>query len=324
VFGVFSLLSALAGSPLQLAGLRLGTGLGLGGGVPLAIALASDFAPPKVQGRLVILTFVGVPAGFAAGGLLASQLVGAVGWPAIFVMGGSLPLGTVPLLAVLLPESAAIHARARQRNAVAALFQDGLAPSTVLLWAINLLTLFTICLVLLWLPAILHSAGASPTGAILGATMYALGTLLSPLLTASLVDRMGIERVLTYGLAFGGLCVFSIGLLDPPFWLLLVAICGAGMGSGSQAGINSLLGLVYTPAIRSTGAGWALAAGRVGTIAGPLLGGLLLGRGLGVRQMLLAAAIPLFGAAVLMAKLGLVRPKVENQTRIYKSNGESS
>jgi AAHS family 4-hydroxybenzoate transporter-like MFS transporter len=312
VFGVFSLLSALAGSPLQLAGLRFGTGLGLGGGIPLAIALASDFAPPNTQGRLVILTSVGIPAGFAAGGLLASKLVGALGWPAIFMVGGSLPLATVPLLALLLPESAVIHAGARQRNSVAALFGDGLAPSTVLLWAINLLSLLTIYLVLLWMPAVLHGAGASPTRAILGTTMYALGTLLSPLLTASLVDRMGIERVLTYGLAFGSLCVFSIGLLNPPFWLLSVAICGAGMGSGIQAGINSLLGLVYTPAIRSTGAGWALAAGRVGTIAGPLLGGLLLALGLGVRQMFVAAAIPVLGATLLMAKLGLVRHKVES------------
>lgn len=49
IFGVFSLHSVIAASPLQLAGLRLLTGLGLGGGVPIAIALASDFAPPVTQ-----------------------------------------------------------------------------------------------------------------------------------------------------------------------------------------------------------------------------------------------------------------------------------
>jgi AAHS family 4-hydroxybenzoate transporter-like MFS transporter len=72
VFGVFSLLSALTGSPLQLAGLRFLTGLGLGGGIPLAIALATDFAPPMGQGRFLILISAGVPIGFAVGGLLAS------------------------------------------------------------------------------------------------------------------------------------------------------------------------------------------------------------------------------------------------------------
>jgi MFS transporter, AAHS family, 4-hydroxybenzoate transporter len=65
VFGVFSLLSALVGSPSQLARLRLLTGLGLGGGIPLAIALVSDFAPPAAQGRLVILMSAGIPIGSA-------------------------------------------------------------------------------------------------------------------------------------------------------------------------------------------------------------------------------------------------------------------
>jgi hypothetical protein len=58
-------------------------------------------------------------------------------------------------------------------------------------------------------------------------------------------------------LGFGALCVLSIGLFDPPFWLRSVVIRGAGIGGGCQAGINSLSGLVYPPAIRSTGAGSA-------------------------------------------------------------------
>ena len=60
-FGIFSLLSALVSSPLQLAALRLLTGLGLGGGIPLAIALVSDFSPPLKQGRLCDLDERGHP-----------------------------------------------------------------------------------------------------------------------------------------------------------------------------------------------------------------------------------------------------------------------
>jgi MFS transporter, AAHS family, 4-hydroxybenzoate transporter len=258
VFGVFSLLSALVGSPVQLAGLRFLTGLGLGGGIPLAIALASDFAPPMAQGRLVILMSTGVPIGFTVGGLLASQLVRFLGWPAIFVVGGVLPLAMLPLLTLRLPESVELRTTTRRHNLVAALFQNGLAPSTALLWAINLLNLLGVYFILLWTPAILHSAGVSPSWAIFGTTMYALGVIASPLLMAPVVDSIGMERVLTCGLTFGALCVFSIGLFDPPFWLLSVVICGAGIGGGCQAGINSLSGLVYPPAIRSTGAGWAL------------------------------------------------------------------
>jgi MFS transporter, AAHS family, 4-hydroxybenzoate transporter len=304
IFGVFSLLSALAVSPTQLAGLRFLTGLGLGGGVPIAIALTSDFVPPMTQGRLVILTSAGVPIGFAAGGLLATRLVAMFGWPAIFVAGGVLPLAFVPLLALRLPGSGRLHAGVRRHNLVAALFQNGLAPTTALLWAINLLSLLSIYFTLLWMPAILHSTGVSPSRAIFGTTMYALGVIAGPLLTAPVVDRFGMERVLTCGLAFGALCVLAIGLFDPSFWLLAVLIGGAGIGGGCQAGINSLSGLVYPSAIRSTGAGWALGAGRVGSITGPLLGGMLLAIDLRTRDVFVAAAVPAFGVTLLMAILG--------------------
>jgi len=307
VFGVFSLLSAFANSPIQLAALRFPTGLGLGGGVPLAVALVSDFAPPMEKGKLVMLMSAGVPIGFTVGGLLASQLVGLFGWPAIFVTGGVLPLAMVPPLALWLPESSALREATHRHNLVAALFQSGLARVTVLLWAINLLSLLGVFFILQWTPAILHSTGVSSTRAILGTTMYALGVIASPLLTASIVDRMGIERVLTYGLGFGTLCVLSIGLFSPRFWLFSIVICGAGIGGGCQAGINSLSALAYPPAIRSTGAGWALGAGRVGTIAGPLLGGMLLALSFRAQQIFVAAAIPAFGATLLMAILGRLR-----------------
>lgn len=307
VFGAFSLLSAFAGSLLQLAGLRFLTGLGLGGGLPLALALASDFAPAMVQGRLVILMCAGVPTGFAAGGLLASRLVGPFGWPSIFVIGGVLPLMIVPLLALWLPESVEVGTATHRHNLVAALFQNRLAPTTVLLWAINLLSLLATFFILQWTPAIFHSTGVSPARAILGTTIYALGVIAGPLLTAPIVDRFGMERVLTCGLAFGALCVVSIGLFDPRFWLLAAALFGAGMGGGCQAGINSLSALVYPPAIRSTGAGWALGAGRVGTIAGPLLGGALLTLGFRAQKIFVVAAIPVFAAALLMAILGQLR-----------------
>jgi MFS transporter, AAHS family, 4-hydroxybenzoate transporter len=308
VFGVFSLLSACVGSPLQLAALRVLTGLGLGGGIPLAIALASDFALPMAQGRLVMLMSAGVPIGFTLGGLLASRLVPVFGWPAIFVVGGVLPLAMVPLLALRLPESVAPSSSKHRVKLVGTLFGDGLALNTALLWAMNLLNLLSNYLILLWTPAILHGAGTNPSRAIFGTSMYGFGIILGALLTAPVADRLGVERVLTYTVAFGALCTLSIGLLDVPFWWFSIIICGAGMGiGGCQAGLNSLSGRIYPSAIRSTGAGWALGAGRVGAIAGPLLGGVLLELGFRVQHIFVAAALPVFVVTVLMAILGRLR-----------------
>ena len=307
-FGIFSLLSALVGTPFQLAALRFLTGLGLGGGIPLAIALASDVSPPSGQGRVVILMSAGVPIGFAAGGFLASQLVRGFGWPAIFIVGGILPLGMAPLLALWLPESLFATDATSRQNPVAALFREGLAPSTALLWAMNLLNLLSNYFILLWMPAILHGTEVSPSWAIFVTTMYGVGVILGALLTAPIVDRVGVERVLTWVLALGAFCVLSIGLFDPAFWMLSIVVCGAGVGiGGCQAGINSLSGSIYPSSIRSTGAGWALGAGRVGAIAGPLLGGMLLGLGWRAQAIFIALSVPAFGVTLLMAILGRLR-----------------
>jgi AAHS family 4-hydroxybenzoate transporter-like MFS transporter len=306
VFGAFSLFTAFAGSLFQLSGLRLLTGLGLGGGIPLSIALASDFARPMRQGRLVVLMSLGVPTGFTLGGLLASGLVQAFGWPAIFIVGGVLPFVMIPVLALWLPESTSL--RVTRSNPVIALFRDRLASSTVLLWAMNFLSLLAVYLILLWTPSILHMTGVSTSSAILATSIYGIGTILGPLLTASVIDR-GAERILTYTTAFGAVCALAIGLFDMQFGLFSIVIFAAGMGMGScQGGLNSLSGKIYPPTIRSTGAGWALGLGRVGGIAGPAIGGALLALGFGARGMFIVAAIPIAIITLLMAILGRLRP----------------
>jgi MFS family permease len=145
----------------------------------------------------------------------------------------------------------ALSAATRQHNPQVRHETAPRPPSTTLLWVINLLNLFNNYFILLWMPAILHTTGVSPSWAIFGTTAYGVGVILGALLTAPLVDGVGVERVLTCVLALGALCVLSIGLPNPSFRLLSVMICGGGVGvGGCQARLNSLSGRIYPPAIR--------------------------------------------------------------------------
>jgi AAHS family 4-hydroxybenzoate transporter-like MFS transporter len=304
-FGVCSFASAFVASPMQLATARALTGLGLGGGIPLAIALTSDFAPAIARGKFVLLSSLGVPIGFALAGLLSGPLIGAFGWQAVFVAGGAAPLLLALLLVFRLPESPAFRpARQPPSSSVAALFRDERAASTLLLWAINLLSLLTIYFLLLWTPAILHQAGASPSAAIAATTIFSLGVIASPALMAPIVDRLGLARVVTVAFAIGASCILAIGLFNPPFALLVVLLFGAGIGAGAQGGVNMLSALTYPPHIRATGAGWALGCGRIGGVVGPLLGGAMLAHGFSAQRVYLVAAVPAFCTTVLMAALG--------------------
>ena len=191
---------------------------------------------------------------------------------------------------------------------MAALFKPGLAAKTLLLWHINAFNYLSVYFILLWMPAILHMSGTSSSRSILATTVYGLGVIASPVFTALVAEHIGLERVLTWGLTFGASCALLIGLLQPGFWKLLLLLCGVGVGGGCQGGINSLSALSYPPAIRLTGAGWALGVGRIGSIAGPLIGGLLLGIGVRAQYIFVAASVPVFSDAVMMAILGRLRP----------------
>jgi AAHS family 4-hydroxybenzoate transporter-like MFS transporter len=173
---------------------------------------------------------------------------------------------------------------------------------------VNLFNLVGNYFILFWLPAILHAKGLSPSAAILATTMYALGTILGALVTAPIVDRLGVERVIACILCIGAFCVLLVGAFELSFLVLCVVICAAGMGiGGCQHGINSVSGALYPPPIRSTGTGWALGLGRIGQIGGPLIGGILLGLGWTSRDIFLAASVPAFCVAIGMATLGWLR-----------------
>jgi AAHS family 4-hydroxybenzoate transporter-like MFS transporter len=154
---------------------------------------------------------------------------------------------------------------------------------------------------------VLHAAGASPLQATLAASAYSVGLIAGTFCLAAVVDRLGIERVLTFSLALATLTLLAIGQLHLRPWQLVALLLGAGLGGSSQSGINALCGLTYPPSVRANGAGWAIGLGRLGAIAGPLLGGLILGRGFGGSRIFTAAALSACGAAVLMGILAYRR-----------------
>ena len=103
-FGIGSLLTARADSVQSMLVLRLITGLGLGGTLPNATALTSEYIPRRRRTTGVTLMLVGFSLGGALGGVVAASLIARFGWRAVFVVGGILPCMTAAFLCGL-PES---------------------------------------------------------------------------------------------------------------------------------------------------------------------------------------------------------------------------
>src|ERR1700716_1550516 len=119
-FGVGALVTAFVQDVNTLLAIRFLTGLGLGGAMPNAIAMTSEFSPHRRRATMVMIMFCGFSAGAALGGLLAAVLIPQFGWRAVFVVGGAAPLLLLPILALRLPESVrflALTGRAHRRVA---------------------------------------------------------------------------------------------------------------------------------------------------------------------------------------------------------------
>jgi AAHS family 4-hydroxybenzoate transporter-like MFS transporter len=329
IFGAFSLVSAWASGPQLLIVLRVLTGIGLGGAMPTLVALTTEYAPPNARGLVVSGMFVGFPIGTAVAGLIAGPVIERWGWPAMFAIGGILPLLLLPILWRWLPDSrlrpsghgidlktgdgAVRAARTKIRGStISALFTPANLGLTVALWSVFFLNLLTMYVLSSWLPAFLSSAGYSVTLSALSGAAYHVGGLVGGLGLGRLLDRWAPTEVLKWAYLLGALGVGVLGIATLPYMLTiaLIAIVGA-CTIGGQIALNAYAALAYPSAIRSTGVGWALGMGRLGSILGPLTVGLMLDRGWHRSEIVVLLAIPLTGAAigcVVLSRTGHQRP----------------
>jgi AAHS family 3-hydroxyphenylpropionic acid transporter len=278
-FGVFSLLTALASGFAPLLAVRFLTGLGLGGAMPMLIALASEHASPTRKATMVTLIAGGMPLGGAVAGLVARAPMALDDWRTIFLVGGLAPLVVAPLLHVVLPVGRPDRAARLPGAATRALFGAGRWPATACLWISFALAALTLHLLLNWLPTLLVARGLPPASAFLILALFNIGGASGGVAFGLLVDRVGARWPLLA--AFAGL-VMAFVLLAGASGGTTIAVLAFAAGFlllGGQFTLYGLAPLHYPAVVRATGVGAAVAAGRVGSILGPLAAAQLIGGG---------------------------------------------
>ena len=327
LFGAVTWITAYATSLTEVALLRLVAGVGIGGLLPNVGALVAELAPRRWRATMMVVTFSGVAFGGGFPGLVAATLVPAHGWQIIFVIGGIFPMAVAIACFWLLPESVKyLVVKGRDPEVVASvlrridpatpiapgtrfvvpderdtggfrpgmLFSDGLAPMTVLLWIMFALNLMGYFFLLSWTPTVLQAAHMGPQNAAIAGILTQVGGLLGGLALSRPMDRSGMGAVV----ALFALAIPVVGAIGT------VAATGSAMGVfvlqflagfcvlGGQTGINVVSGLIYPTAFRSNGSGWAFGIGRLGSIVGPVVGGILIQSHLPIEQLYMVAAIP--------------------------------
>jgi AAHS family 4-hydroxybenzoate transporter-like MFS transporter len=329
-FGLCTLVTAFVKDVNTLLAIRFLTGLGLGGAMPNAVAMTSEFNPHRRRATMVMIMFCGFSVGAALGGLLAAALIPHFGWRSVFIVGGIAPLLLVPILVLKLPESVrflALGGRANARVAellaliapkaefapatqfvvrepklpgvpVVHLFTEGRTLVTLLLWVVFFMSLLDIYFLSNWLPTVLNDLGASVSEAVLIGSMLQVGGVVGTFALGSIIDRFSFRALaLVYFIAV--FAVGAIGELGHNAILIWLAVFTAGFCVvGGQIAANALAAGYYPTSVRATGVGWALGIGRVGSIVGPLVGGALLTMEVSTATVFMAAAFAALCAAL--------------------------
>ena len=329
-FGAFTVLTARATSFHELLVFRFLTGLGLGGAMPNVVSLTSEYAPKRLVSVFVSMLFCGMPMGALLGGTVGVVMLPRWGWQSVLYVGGILPLVIAVLLIWTLPESArfleatnagpekirailtrispeladtpirttAEDSQLHQGLAVKHLFTEGRAIGTVLLWIPYFMNLLIIYFIVSWLPALLQQSALPVSAGINAIVMFSLGGMAGSLLEGRLMNWLGAVTLLVFEFGISTLLIGSLAFTASLALIMTITFILGITVQGAQAGLNALVACFYPTTIRSTGVGWALGVGRVGSIVGPLLAGSLLSMGWVPRQVFLAGAVPSLCAAI--------------------------
>ncbi|HWI87283.1 MAG TPA: MFS transporter [Sphingomonas sp.] len=291
--GLFCAATPSAWDFRSLLVIRLFAGLGMGGLLPIIIAMAAS-ATDRARATAISLVMGIGP----IGGILAGVLALTTGWQSIFWVGGAAPLVFIGL--ALLRDFSDGSPRAAVPSPVpvsTTLFGEGRAAGTALIWLAAFCSVMANYIIINWLPSLLVGAGWADRESKVALMTYSAGCVAGNLLVGRLLERNHLRGAAA--LAYGGAAVLVVAIAHSASVALFpivfaTAVCIIG---------GQLITIVLTPAFypencRTLTLGATFSVGRIGAAVGPLLIGQLLLIGLPSTSAILAL-VPVLAVALL-------------------------
>lgn len=282
-FGLFTLATAYAPNFIGFLVVRFCVGLGFGAALPNLVAVAAEVSTPQRRALTASMVFCGMPVGGGTAALTTQIAPEGSDWRFLFFIGGLLPLVLAPLLFFFLKETLSKDRAAAQhprKDPIVALFGEGRAAPTLLLWLTFFPTLLILYLILNWLPTIAVAIGLDKSVAPLPSLAFNFASAAGALILGGIVDRFGPRwaLALSYVALIGSLIALS-NAHDLTSALVWSSVAGFTL-LGANYALYGVTASYYPQSIRGTGSGASVAVGRVGSIFGPLLAGWLFASGM--------------------------------------------
>lgn len=309
VYSVFNGLSAAATGVGMLMALRFLAGLGLGGELPVAATMISEFMPASRRGFMVVLLESFWAYGSVAAALIGFLVIPTWGWRVALLI-GALPAFYAFVIRRALPESprylasqgrhdeaaaivrqiaaesntavaappptgaSAPAAALPQKASVAELFSARYLSRTVVLWVMWATMNFSYYGIFLWLPLQFTRKGFSLREALLFNLIIALAQIPGYFSAAYFVERFGRKPTLVAYLLLAAAGAFFFGqealvARNVPAILFWGSVVSF-FNLGAWGVVYTYTPELYPTHLRATGSGWAAACGRVFAFLAPL------------------------------------------------------
>ncbi|MCS5480800.1 aromatic acid/H+ symport family MFS transporter [Corynebacterium sp. YIM 101645] len=305
-------------------------GVALGAMVPNFVAMTGEFAPQRIRSFAVCFVCSVYSIGGIIAGLLGMFLIPSFGWNSVFWVSVSF-IVLAPVVWKFLPESpmflsklparrtefeyiisrispdtdptrvVAVEQPKEQSAPIVEIFRKGNGLNTLLIWVVFLMTMLLSYGLNTWLPTLMSSAGYSLGSGLFNLVVLNIGGFIGAVLGGWLADRFKIKTVILSYFVIATISLASLALTQNDVIVNILLMLAGATTVGTLSVIHALAADYYPSAIRSTGIGWAAGIGRIGAIAGPVLGGALLGLALPFSQNFLAVAVPgIIGALAML------------------------
>jgi AAHS family 4-hydroxybenzoate transporter-like MFS transporter len=296
-FGVLTMCFALANSYGSLFVLRLINGIPLGGMLPLAWALNIEYAPKRYRATIVTVIMMGYSLGTALGGPIATWLIPKMGWVAskgrqpdriAAVLRRIAPGRSVPAGANFVVADEAGQAKDFRP---ALLFQGELRWITPLIWTAYIFSSMAVFFIVNWTPLVFEALKFTRGEAAAAASMNSIMGAIGGLILMRFTDKRGAIAITTMPAVTAALLLITgFVYIGHGGFLVMSALIG-GFLIGGHFGMHSICGIFYPSAYRGNGAGWATSVAKIGSVAGPILGGIILSTSLPVRNIYAVLAV---------------------------------
>lgn len=338
LYSVSTGLCAVAWSYESLLFFRFLVGFGLGGELPVAATLMSEYAPSKLRGRFIVLleSFWGV--GWLAAALISYVLIPKFGWQMAFII-GAMPALYVFLIRLHMPESIRyliskgkvdearniILTLERSLGVASKPFDKEFAAESTPIFNLNVFTLWTKAFrvrtimlwlawfgivfsyygIFMWLPSIVFSQGFEVVKTFEYVLIMTLAQLPGYIAAAFLVDIIGRRYTLSLFLMMSGVCAYFFGNATTSHELLGWGAAMSFFNLGAWGVIYTYTPELYPTAIRALGSGWAAGFGRIGGMLAPMLVGVLLVHGAPMSLIFVMFASVFVFISVIILGLGI-------------------